>query len=79
MARKSQRRIAPHIIAGREVAPSSTPSTVRVVETPVSAIGPNSLSFEEQYAHVRKDLRRIVILATIIIGTMLILRFVVGL
>ena len=36
------------------------------------------MSLETEYAYVRRDLKRILFLAVVLIGGMLILRFVVG-
>jgi len=45
---------------------------VRVVEAPAS---PGHLSMAEEYGYVRRDLLRIFILATLILGGMVALRF----
>lgn len=72
MARRSQR--------------TARPKTLTTLEAPIERETPLRESsaklgrtLEQEYAHIRGDLTRILILATIIFAGMLVLKFVVGL
>ena len=77
MSRQQQkRRIAPHIINAPAASATGHTATA-TAERPVSPSSTTS-NLEDEYAHVRRDLKRILFLAVVLIGGMLILRFVVG-
>jgi hypothetical protein len=82
MARKPQRNMPK--VPRSNVRSSTTPSVVR--ERPVAATGgartyapgPESSDLEQEYVHVKRDLARIGLFASLIFAAMFVLRFVVG-
>lgn len=72
MARRSQRTARPKTLTTLE-APTEREAPIRESSAKLGR------TLEQEYAHIRGDLTRILILATTIFAGMLVLKFVVGL